>query len=177
MNGMDVNWMLWDVIVALACGVVSGVISGLFVAWWWKRREEHKDIERKVEDRVLELMFTGERQLSRDNNLNTSDLWLWREKVMEPAQDEMVKLAKKDARWLPSRWGNIFEVEFERRLRARSELFGKEQRRTYSHWGGLEGEFSIYSSRNSRSYNNYMEKLKRIEKRMSWYADKLKGYL
>ena len=172
MNGMDLTWMLSDIAVALVCGATSGV----FVAWWWNRRGEHKDIERKGEDRVLELIFTGERQLLHDNNLYTSDLWLWREKVMKPTQDEMIKLAKKDDKWLPSRWGNFFEVEFERRLRARNELFGDEQRRTYSHWDGLVDDF-LYSSRDSRSYNKYMGKLKLIEKRMSWYADKLNGCL
>ena len=172
MNGMDLTWMLSDIAVALVCGATSGV----FVAWWWNRREKDKDIERKIEDGVLELMFRGDTQLLHDNSLYTSDLWQWREKVLEPTQDEMTRLAKRNDKWLPSRWGNFFEVEFERRLRARNELFGNEQRRTYSHWDGLVDKF-IYVSRDSRSYNRCMGKLKLMEKRMGWYADKLNEYL
>ena len=165
-----------DVFVSLLISIVGGLISGVMVVWYSHDRMRRQEVRRSVENRALELLVDG---TDGTDGLYTQNwatgLHGLRNEVVWPVVDEMVALACSDSKYEPDRYSNVFELEFEERLK---DKYGRYMEALQEAAGPQpQPDQYIVVTNQSERFNKAMARLLLREARLKFYADRCREWL
>ena len=104
--------MLYDILINMLGGLVAGFVVWVCGYIFQQRKARENDMREKVFTRAADLTLKGEERFISQN-------WAahWEPRVFHKVVIDLTNLCLRDSHYAPSPYGNVFDLEFEKRLK------------------------------------------------------------